>query len=363
MTDPFADLFAIVRSLHERGVMPGVDRVAAAARALATIPTRPYLALRLTLCSSASELQTFDDVWYGRTPARISGKDDRSIAVDSDPDLGGGQPRAANNDGDGSESATKAAAGSRGVAVADSLTRRDLAHLTEADRDEIRRLIALLAPVTRLRPVMRRARARTGRVDPGRAMRLMLRNDGEPSPLPRTKRARRPRRLLLLIDISASMLEYRDAYLRFAHAAVAAGPKLTEVFSIGARCTRLTPLLAGSADGAMAALAALENDWYATTLGRSLHQLRHGWSGRAVLRGAIVVIFSDGEESDGPQLLPREVAHLARLGHRLLWINPLKETEYYEPFDALADSLRHTSMHLPGHNVEALRQLTEVIAT
>jgi uncharacterized protein with von Willebrand factor type A (vWA) domain len=112
----------------------------------------------------------------------------------------------------------------------------------------------------------------------------------------------------------------------------------------------------------MAALADLENDWHATTLGRSLHQLLHGWAGRTILRGAIIVIFSDGEESDGPHLLPREVARLARLGHRLLWVNPLKETEYYEPLGALADSLRHVSMHLPGHNFEALRQLTEVIA-
>ena len=39
-------------------------------------------------------------------------------------------------------------------------------------------------------------------------------------------------------------------------------------------------------------------------------------------RGAVVVIVSDGWERDDPALLGEQMARLARLAHRVVWVNP-----------------------------------------
>ena len=39
-------------------------------------------------------------------------------------------------------------------------------------------------------------------------------------------------------------------------------------------------------------------------------------------RGAVVVILSDGWERGDPALVGREMERLARLAHRIVWVNP-----------------------------------------
>jgi hypothetical protein len=119
------------------------------------------------------------------------------------------------------------------------LRHRDLARLSPAERDVVRRLIALLDPVGETRVSRRHRPAYRGTVDPGRTVRTMLRRGGEPVRLERRARRVRPRRLVLLVDVSGSMQPYADPYLRFAHAAARRRPG-TEVFTIGTRLTRVT---------------------------------------------------------------------------------------------------------------------------
>ena len=58
-----------------------------------------------------------------------------------------------------------------------------------------------------------------------------------------TSPRRRPRRVVLLVDVSGSMEPYARALLRFAHAAVSARGRsgvAVEAFALGTRLTRLT---------------------------------------------------------------------------------------------------------------------------
>src|SRR5262249_7283412 len=150
----------------------------------------------------------------------------------------------------------------------------------------------------RPRPALRQQPARTGRIAVGRTVRLMLHSGGEPSRILYRRRTYRPRRLMLLIDVSGSMKVYSDLLLRFAHAAVAAGPATTEVFTLGTRWTRVTKQLrARQADAAMQAIAQVESDWDGgTRLGPALQGFLRQWSGRDAIRSATVVICSDGIE-------------------------------------------------------------------
>src|SRR5436305_711617 len=73
---------------------------------------------------------------------------------------------------------------------------------------------------------------------------------------------RKPRRLVLLLDVSGSMSPYADILLRFGHAAVRVAPAGTEVFTVSTRLTRITrQLRARDAELALAAAGTAIPDW------------------------------------------------------------------------------------------------------
>ena len=43
-------------------------------------------------------------------------------------------------------------------------------------------------------------------------------------------------------------------------------------------------------------------------------------------RGAVVVILSDGWDRGDPELLAEQMARLARVAYKIVWVNPLKAT-------------------------------------
>ena len=127
----------------------------------------------------------------------------------------------------------------------------------------------------------------------------------------------------MLCDISGSMEPYARAYLQFLTCAAGAGPN-AEAFVFATRLTRVTRALAArNPERAMQRAAATAPDWSSgTRIGDALKEFndRHGRRGMA--RGAVVVILSDGWERGEPTLVGQEMERLARLAHRIVWVNP-----------------------------------------
>jgi uncharacterized protein with von Willebrand factor type A (vWA) domain len=357
MSEPLDVLLEFVGALRTAGLTIGTDRIVNAAAALESLPAAPYWPLRVTLCAGPPDLEVFDAVWRAW---QANAAEPVEVVAAIETETPGAEPVTEATGGEPAGGDTRA-----GASGHDELTHRDVRELTAAELAEIQSLIALLAPRTRLRPSMRRAPARTGRIDAARTARSMLRHAGEPARIVRTRRTSRPRRLLMLLDISGSMATYSDVMLRFAHAAVTAARPTTEIFTVGTRWTRLTPLLADrDADAAMRAVAGLETDWEGgTKLGPALRDFLRHWGGRTTVRSAIVVISSDGMEFGDLRVLPRQVARLSRLGHTLIWVNPKQARENYVPLNpALKESLGYATERLSGHSLASLRELAEVIA-
>src|SRR6185369_6301693 len=88
--------------------------------------------------------------------------------------------------------------------------------------------------------------------------------------------------------------------------------------------TRVTRALAARRpDLAMQRAAAAAPDWSSgTRIGDALKAFNDHHGRRGMARGAVVVILSDGWERGDPQLVGREMARLARLAHRIVWVNP-----------------------------------------
>ena len=246
------------------------------------------------------------------------------------------------------------------------LRQRDFALYTPAEFVEARRLMNDLRLVGAARPSRRRkpSRAHRGAPDLRRTVRRSLRAGGEPAERAYLAPGERNRRLVLLLDVSGSMEPYARAFVRFLHAAVISRSRV-EAFALGTRLTRVTrELTSRDPDAAVLAAARRVVDWSGgTRLGEGVKQFNDEWGIRGVARGAVVVIFSDGWDRGEPGVLAEQMARLARVAHRIVWVNPLKASPGYAPLaQGMAAALPYVDEFVEGHSLAALEELTRVIA-
>jgi uncharacterized protein with von Willebrand factor type A (vWA) domain len=363
--DVVGTVLGFARTLRHAGVAASPDRVEAMLAALGALdvlePTEVYWAGRLTLCGGPDDLGRYDAAFV----AYFSGEVPRPVRQSADLpprtaeyaplDAGSGK---GDDDGPGPEVAARASAD-------EVLRHRDVAELTAAEREHVRRLFALLVPAPPLRPARRRRPSPQGAVHPARTVRRALRDGGEVTRLLHRRRQPRPRRVVLLVDVSGSMAPYADALLRFAHAAVRAHPAATEVFTIGTRLTRVTrELQLRDPDRALAASGAAIPDWSGgTRLGEVLKAFLDRWGQRGTARGAVVVVCSDGWERGGTELLAEQMARLRRLAHAVVWVNPHKGRAGYEPLTGgMQAALPSIDHFVSGHSLAAFEELSGVIS-
>jgi uncharacterized protein with von Willebrand factor type A (vWA) domain len=247
---------------------------------------------------------------------------------------------------------------------AEVLRNKTFDELTETERiaaDHVIRALAVHLPTRHSRRYRPSPYGR--RFDQRRTLRASLRTQGEPFRRAWRDRRRRPRPLVLILDVSGSMSAYSRALMQFGFAAMRAGRRV-EVFCFGTRLTRITRALARSEpDDALRQVAAAVVDWNGgTRIGASLKELLDRWSQHVAIRGSVVVLCSDGLERGDPALLAAQVARLSRLSHRLIWVNPLKGSPRYEPLArGMAAAVPYVDVFLAGHNLESLESLCEVL--
>jgi uncharacterized protein with von Willebrand factor type A (vWA) domain len=350
------------RTLRAAGVRADPARVQAMVEALGHLDVLEasdvYWAGRFTLCADREDLERYDRcfaAYFGGETARGRRRPPPPVLVvrpapQHDPSSGG--------EGDPADPRLSTAS------ALEVLRNRDVAGLTAAERDEVHRLAALLS-VNRPTRMSRRFEPRQyGRIDPQRTVRTLLRGGGELSDLRHRAHRPRPRRTVLIVDVSGSMSPYADLLLRFAHAALRAAPRHTEVFSVGTRLTRLTrELWHRDPDTAMNAVSAAIPDWSGgTRLGEELKEFLDRYGQRGTARGATVVIASDGWERGDAGLLGEQMARLHRLAYRVIWANPHRARPGYEPLTAgMAAALPHVDAFVSGHSLAAMEALAAAL--
>jgi uncharacterized protein with von Willebrand factor type A (vWA) domain len=209
---------------------------------------------------------------------------------------------------------------------------------------------------------LRAVRTRGVRPDLQRTLRASLRWGGEPLDRRWREPSSKPRKLVLICDVSGSMATYARVLLQYMHAAVATHRRV-EAFAFGTRLTRLTRELdVRDPDRALARAAEAVEDWSGgTRIGHALSVLNREY-GRRLGRGAVVVILSDGWDRGEPELLADEMARLRRSAHRVVWLNPLKASAGYEPLArGMAAALPHTDHFLAGNSLASLAELATIL--
>jgi hypothetical protein len=237
--------------------------------------------------------------------------------------------------------------------------RKNFSRLNSADHDRLARITRRLDGLPQNKSRKWTASVQGHRIDLAGTARAARKTFGETLRVMKLARPERPRRLLLLIDVSGSMKAQSEATLRFAHLLTRARPKV-ETFCFGTRLSRVTKTLRHrDADRALAGLADIVFDFDGGTLiGPSLEAFLSVSRYAALVRGAVVVVFSDGLERGEPDAMLRSVERLARLGHRLAWITPLAADPRYRPVTrAMAAILPSLDLVADGSGLAALEKL------
>jgi len=249
---------------------------------------------------------------------------------------------------------------------AEVLRERDFALYSHDEFVEARRLMADLRMAGALRRSrrLRPSRRHRGRPDLRRTVRRAIRSGGEPIHRAFVEPTQRPRRVVLLCDVSGSMEPYARALVRFLHAAVV-GRGRVEAFALGTRLTRITRELSSrDPDVALAAATRRVVDWSGgTRLGDGLRRFNDEWGVRGMARGAVVVILSDGWDRGDPEVLGQQMARLHRVAYRVVWVNPLKSSPDFAPLArGMAAALPHVDEFVEGHSLASLEHLAAVVA-
>jgi uncharacterized protein with von Willebrand factor type A (vWA) domain len=246
---------------------------------------------------------------------------------------------------------------------ADALSTKDFAEFSESELAAAREAIERLEWQPGLRRTRRWVAGRGSRLDLRRALARSVRTGGDLVRLPRRVRRLRPRPIVLLCDVSGSMEVYARLLVHFAFA-LTRRHRRVEAFLFSTRLTRITrQLRASRVDDAVRAVAKAVPDWSGgTRIGASLEEFHRRWGRRALARGPVALLVSDGWDRGEPAVLAAAVARLQRSCHRLIWLNPLIGTQDYQPLTrGLVAALPHVDRFLPARTLRDLRDLAQVL--
>jgi uncharacterized protein len=417
-------------ALRTAGLSAGPDRSERLARALTVMRVTGVADLRAcalaTMVSAPSQIDAFDRVFnemFGsglvlpprpgaaapqpdmivESAVRAADDDAGADATDLPPELAGldealsalagretGQEtgpesgRDADNDpADADEPDRPLSAVRRIASTTERLRQRDFAQLSPR---ELAQLAALMRELVIAVPPRRTRRYRPRkdgvRLDMRRTMRQAIRTGGEPVRIARRAVRTRPRRLVVLCDISGSMEPYARAILQLMYVAARSagsaggggsgfsGPSgdatrpRTEVFTFATRLTRLTPYLTAASPETMLARAAqAAPDWAGgTRIGAALREFNDRYGVPGLARGAVVLIISDGWETGDPVLLGAQMARLHRIAYRIVWANPRTQSDRYRPeVGGMAAAWPYCDAVVSAHNFESLADLLDAL--
>ena len=383
-------------ALHTAGLPVGPDRCERLARAVTVMGATSLAELRAcalaTMVSDPGQMSTFDRVFAalfgGPSPFRNqvppvmptfqrASQDGASPTDQSQGDLDGAASGLRVSDAgpataDADETLAEGPALRRVASAAEQLRGRDFTELSAA---ELRQLVTLMREMTLAVPPRRTRRyrpARDGkRPDLRRTLRLARRSGGEAIRFARRAPRVRPRRLVVLCDISGSMEPYARALLMLLYVlnggqvrGGSSGQNRPEVFSFATRLTRLTPALAAATPDTMLAKAGeAAPDWSGgTRIGAAVKEFNDHYGSRGMARGAVILIISDGWETGEPELLGAQMARLSRVAHRIVWANPRTQSPRYRPeVGGMAAAWPYCDAVVSAHNLDALDDLLSAL--
>lgn len=377
---PGARVAGFMAHLRAHGFTLGVAETGTALAALGTVkaanPAEARAALRAVCAGRAEDVDRFDALFdsYWMDAGRVRQKvvptettsqqeDMRSSRKDDGSAEAEGAGRIHAPGGNGGGAAESDGVGRLVASDVKNLMKKDLRDLVDAE--DIRRAEAVavrLGQALRDKRSRRRKAARRGRaVDFRRTIRKAVATGGVPLRLARRKRPDRPVKIVALCDVSGSMLVYARPFLAFLAGLMRADGN-SDAYLFHTRLVRIADALRD--DDPMRALNRVtlmaQGIGGGSCIGGALRHFAATYARRFVDGRSVVIILSDGYDSDPPEHLAAALEALRLRGCRIVWLNPLKGWKGYEPIArGMAASLPYLDLFEAANTLEALASLDQ----
>ncbi|MDB2516891.1 VWA domain-containing protein [Planktomarina temperata] len=376
---PAARMAGFVAHLRDNGLRLGVGETGVALDALTHInAANPYdsrRALKSVFTGCTEEAAQFDGLfnsfWMngGRVKTRVTATPSQSENVQSsreeseeassgtgDMSAPGGVDGEAESDGEGKLVAMDVT----------NLFKKDLRDLVRPeDIAEAEKIALRLGAALRDRRSRRRKAARKGdQIHFRKVMRKSLATGGEPFVLPKRQRPDRTLRITAICDVSGSMTVYSRIFLAFLAGLMRADFR-ADAYLFHTRLVRITEALRDK--DAMRALARLsllaEGFAGGSKIAESLDTFASTYGRRFVDNRTVVMILSDGYDTASPDGISDALARLKKRGCKIIWLNPLKGWDGYEPTaQAMAGALPHLDLFRAANTLGDLAALETEMA-
>ena len=220
---------------------------------------------------------------------------------------------------------------------------------TIRDRRSRRRKLALKGALLDLRKIARKS-VSTG---------------GEPIHLFKRQKPNRPVHLVALLDVSGSMTVYARVFLSFLKGLVGADSR-TDAYLFHTQLVRISDAL--NDNDALRAVNRLsmmaQGFGGGTKIGSNLARFNTQYAAHTVNGRTVVIILSDGYDTDPPSVLAENLKRLKKRGAKIIWLNPLKGWKDYEPVaKGMAAALPHLDYFAAATTLNDLAALEPQLET
>ncbi len=262
------------------------------------------------------------------------------------------------NEEEGEEAKTTTGANTK-----ETLKRTDFAYLTKNQSDALDELSEKLVKEMSQRLKRRRKKANKGQIDIANSIRLNIQNGGNIIKLSRKNKKKDKYRLMVILDVSGSMDKYSFYLLKFLWS-LRSNFKEVEVFTFSTSLLRITDYISDkNMAGALAMVSRHAKHWSSgTKIGKCLTDFNDNYSKRYLNGKTITIVLSDGLDTGKPEILDAAMKHIKMRSKKLIWLNPLKGMQGYEPIQvgmqAALPSLNHFGS---AHNFSSLLELENIL--
>ena len=194
-----------------------------------------------------------------------------------------------------------------------------------------------------------------------KTIRRSLSTGGDPFKLINKSKPDRPKRIVALCDVSGSMNVYSKIFLAFL-SALMRNDKNTDAYLFHTELVRVTDALRDENTGrSMEKLSLLANGFGGgSRIGHSIKKFSKTYARRFVNSSSVVMILSDGYDSNNVNDLVKALTNLKKRGCKIIWLNPLKGWKDYAPVTAsMAASLPYLDLFSAANTLNDLAALDE----
>ncbi len=239
----------------------------------------------------------------------------------------------------------------------------DFSKVDVEDRQELEELAEELFHQMSMRFKRRLKQAKIGRIDIRRTVRKNVPRGGLMLDLAYKKKRKEKRKVVFLLDVSGSMDTYSFYLLKYI-LVLKRYFKTLEFFTFSTELTHITPMLRENNESEILKQIGSEvTAWSSgTKIGDCLTTFLSDYGSKFLSQKHIVVILSDGLETGNVAQLRESVRTIRRKCKTLVWLNPLKGMEGYQPIQkGMVNVMPHLDAFESAHNLDSLLKLEKLL--